>query len=280
MKACTFSSGTLRQAKTGNLAVVILCVVCTFEGMVRAAVELTPQRIEEVRDLIFKDDKVSRTPAGLKLVLTLDGPEAESASQYGRLKLDQATDNTGASLIPRTDVFHDPLKFKDYANAFFRNSRFGGKPEKSKPQVEVDLAVPARTASKIARLRGSLELSDGGKTNTVELAELKHAGRKQVPLPNGSPMTLTVEVPAEANVRSIKLESTGDDSDLASVEVVDANGKRVSNGLSSWSVNGGPVQKSLGLSKPLDDSMKLVLEVVSDRKYTKVSFDLNDIPLP
>ena len=45
-------------------------------------------------------------------------------------------------------------------------------------------------------------------------------------------------------------------------------------------MNGGPVQKSIGLAKPLDDSMKLVVKVVSDRKFTKVRFDLKDVPLP
>jgi hypothetical protein len=50
--------------------------------------------------------------------------------------------------------------------------------------------------------------------------------------------------------------------------------------ISVWSMNGGPVQKSIGLAKPLDDSMKLVVKVVSDRKFTKVRFDLKDVPLP
>jgi hypothetical protein len=61
---------------------------------------------------------------------------------------------------------------------------------------------------------------------------------------------------------------------------VDGTGKRISNGLSSWSINGGPAQKSLGLSKALDDSMKLVVKIITDRKFTNVSFDLKDILLP
>jgi hypothetical protein len=91
---------------------------------------------------------------------------------------------------------------------------------------------------------------------------------------------LTIVVPADDNVRSISIESTGDDSALASLEVVDANGKRISTGMSSWSFNGGPEQRSLGLAKPLDDSMKLVVKIISDRKFAKVPFDLKDVPLP
>jgi hypothetical protein len=262
------------------VTVLLFCAYCAVRGIVEAAVQVTPQRIDETRALVFNDDKVSRSPASLKLVLALDGAEAESATQYGRVEIEEAADNTGASLIPRPDSFHSPAKFKDYANTFFRNSKFGRKPESVKPQVELDLALPARAAVRIAHLRGSLELSDGGKTNTVELAALKHAGKKAVPLPNGSPVGLTIAVPSDDNVRSISVESTGDDDALASLEVVDASGKRISNGISSWSLNGGPVQKSLSLAKPLDDSMKLIVKVVSERKFTKVSFDLKDVPLP
>lgn len=242
--------------------------------------DVTPERIEESRALIFKDDKVSRTPASLKLTLAFQGPEAESATQYGHVKLDEATDSTGASLISRQDSFHDPSKFREYSNAFFRNSRFGQKSENVKPQVELELAVPARAATRIANLRGSLDLSDAGKTNTVELGGLKHAGKREVPLPKGSPVDVTIVVPSHDNIRSISLQCTGDDSALSSVEIVDGSGKRISTGISSWSVNGGPVQKSLGLSKALDDTMKLVVKVIFDRKLTKVSFDLKDIPLP
>jgi hypothetical protein len=266
----------LLRFRAGHTVSILLCAL---QGIAQAAVETTPQRVEEVRALIFKDDKVSRTPAALKLTLALEGPEAESATEYGHLKLEEATDSTGTSLIPHHDSFHDPSKFRQYENAFFRNSKFH-QSESVKPQVEIELAMPARAAAKIARLRGSLDLSDGGKTNTVELAGLKRAGKREVSMPNGCPVGITIVVPSDDNVRSISLQCTGDDSALASVEIVDGTGKRISNGLSSWSINGGPAQKSLGLSKALDDSMKLVVKIITDRKFTNVSFDLKDILLP
>ena len=266
----------LLRFRVGHIVIILLCAL---PAIAQAAVELTPQRIEETRALIFKDDKITRTPASLKLTLALDGREAESATEYGHLKLEEATDSTGTSLIPPHNSFHDPSKFTDYANAFFRNSKFH-QTESVKPQVEIDLAMPARAAAKIVRLRGSLDLSDGGKTNTVELAGLKHAGKKEVPLPNGSPVDVTIVVPSDDNVRSVSLQCTGDDSALASVEIVDGTGKKISTGMSSWSINGRPAQKSLGLSKALDDSMKLVVKVISDRKFTNVTFDLKDIVLP
>lgn len=267
----------LLRFRAGHTVTILLCAL---PGVAQAPVEVTPQRIEESRALIFKDDKVSRTPTALKLTLALEGSAAESATQYGHVKLEEATDSTGASLIPRHDTFHDPSKFQEYANAFFRNSKFGQKSESVKPQVDIDLTVPARAAARIARLRGSLDLSDAGKTNTVELGGLKRAGKREVPLPNGSPAGVTIVVPSGDNIRSVSLQCTGDDSALASVEIMDGTGKRISTGISSWSVNGGPVEKSLGLAKALDDSMKLVVKVVSDRKFTNVTFDLKNIPLP
>jgi hypothetical protein len=259
---------------------MIAIFLCAGQGVAQAAVEVTPQRIEETRALIFKDDKVSRTPASLKLTMALEGPEAESATQYGHVKLDEATDSTGASLTLRHDTFHDASKFRDYGNAFFRNSNFGKNPESVKPQVEIGLAVPARAAARIARLRGSLDVSDGGKTNTVEVGGLKRGGKTEVPVPKDCPVGVTITVPSGDNVRSVSLQCTGDDNALASIEIVDGAGKRVSTGMSSWSMNGGPVQRSLSLTKALDDSMKLVVKVVSDRKITNVRFDLKDVALP
>lgn len=277
---CLSPSWKMPVSRSGQIIGILFCASCAFRGIAQAAVEVTPQRIEETRNLIFNDDKISRTAAGLKLVVALNGPEVESATQSGGLKIEEAVDNTGASLIPHADMFHDPSKFKDFENAFFRNSKFGGSTESVKPQVELELASPARAAVRIARLRGSLELSDGGKTNTAELAGLNVPGKKAVPVPNGSPVTVTVVVPDDENARSLSLETTGDENALASIEIVDAGGKKVSNGMSKWSMSGGPVHESLDLAKPLDASMKLVVKVISDRKITKVPFDLKDIPLP
>jgi len=103
------------------------------------------------------------------LTLSLSGAEAESAARYGNLKLEEAVDDKGTSLIPAKDTFHEAAKFKDYSNAFFRKS---------------------------------------------------------------------------------------------------------------WSLNGGPAQKTLTLRQAVDSSMKLVAKIAVDRKITKVSFDLKNIDLP
>lgn len=265
--------------KTSVVFVVWLLVA--LGGVAQAVVEVVPFRIEETRVIAFGDDKVSRSTASLKLTLSLIGPEAESSIQYGNLKLEAAVDDKGASLIPVEDVFHDAAKFKEYSNAFFRKSNFGFDNNKpAAPEVELDLAVPARAATKIVRLQGSLELANAGTLRTIEVAALKGAGKKTVAMPASAPVGITVTVGSGDDVRSISLEITGDESALESAEVVDAAGRKVSNGMSSWSINGGPVQKSLELDRPLDNSMKLVVKVTLDRKIIKVPFDLRDITLP
>jgi hypothetical protein len=91
---------------------------------------------------------------------------------------------------------------------------------------------------------------------------------------------IAATVASGAAVRSIGIDITGDESAVESLEVVDASGRKISNGMSSWAFNGGPVQKTLTLRQPLDDSMKLVANIALNRKITKVAFDLKDIKLP
>ena len=259
---------------------IALLLASGFIGVAQAAVEVVPFRINESRVMAFGDDKVSRPAASLELTLSLNGPEAESCTRYGNLKLETAVDDKGTNLIPAKDNFHDPAKFKDYSNAFFRKSSFGFNNPPAAPQAELDLALPARSATKIVRLQGSLELTDAGTIQTIELASLKSAGKKALAMPAGAQVGVTVNAGSGDNAHSLSLEITGDESALESIEVVDATGRKVSSGMSSWSFNGGPVQKSLELNRPLDDSMKLVARVSLNRKLIKVPFDLQNIALP
>jgi hypothetical protein len=79
---------------------------------------------------------------------------------------------------------------------------------------------------------------------------------------------------------SISLEIKGDEDAVDSIEVVDGAGKKISNGMSSWSFGDGAAHKSLDLQSPLDDTMKLVVKLELDRKTVKVPFDLKNITLP
>lgn len=264
--------------KTLSLAVILLATAAFIQS-IHAAVEVTPFRVEESRAIDFGNDNVSRTPAGLKLTLSLKGPEAESSTHYGNLVLDEAVDNQGTSLIPSKDSFNDPAKFREFSNQFFRKNRFGNE-QPAPPQVEIDLALSKRSATKIAHLRGTLTLADDGTVQTVELTNLKPGEKKSVPVPKDAGLQITATPAAGDNPTSIELEISGDQGALVSIEVSDASGKKVSAGISSWSMNGGPEHKSLELDKPLDPSMKLEAKIAVNRKLIKVPLDLKDISLP
>jgi hypothetical protein len=244
----------------------------------RAAVEVVPYFVEEHRSATLHDDQVSRGTPRLEVTVGLVGPEAESADKYGEVKIDEATDDTGANLLTGTDTW-DSGKLQEYANAFFRQHNFGGRPTPA-PEVAISLPPPKRSATKIARLRGSLSLAEGGTTNRVELSGLKGAGKKTLPVPEKAHATVVASVAAGDNVRSVEVEITGDENAVESLEVFDAAGQKVSTGTSTWAFNGGPPHRVVGLSRPVDDSLKLVAKIITDRKITKVPFDLKDIPLP
>lgn len=263
-----------------TFALAALVFVAGLGQLAQAGVDVTVFRIEETRTIRFGDDKVSHMPPGMRVLLSLHGPEAESSIRYGKLKLDEAVDDQGNNLNPGQESFNEINEFRDYANSFFRNSTFGGQTKSADPQVELDLAAPKRTATKIARLRGSLTLSNQGTMQTAELPKLKGAGRKTLSLPPEAHLTVTAIVGAGDKVRSIDIETSGDETVLDSLDVVDASGEKISTELWSWGANSGPAHRSIELQRPLDDSMKLVAKFALDRKFTVVSFDLKDIPLP
>ena len=259
----------------------LAAVFVAMAGLAQGAVELTVFRVEESRSAALAKDTIGHVSDNLKVVLSLKGPEAESSIRYGDLKLQEAADDKGASLIPAKAIFDDSAKFKDYPNAFFRKFDLKQKRPAAAAQIEFHLAPSARAATKIVRLRGTFSLAQQGTIKTVELTSLKSSGdKKKLDIPAEAGLGITLVVKPGKDVKSIGLEITGDENALESIEVLNAAGEKVSNGISSWSFNNGPAHKSLDLEKPLDDSMKLVVKIAVDRKIVTVPFDLKDIALP
>jgi hypothetical protein len=263
-----------------RVALIAWTFAMGWGGWTKAAVELIPFRLEESRSIALVEDKIGHPQAALKVTFSLKGPEAESSIRFGNLKLDEAVDDKGTSLIPAKGAGGDADKFRDYSNAFFRKFDIEGKRPPAAPQVDLELGLPKRSATKIARLRGSFSLAQQGTIKAVEVSGLKSMGEKKLELPAGAGVEITITIKPEKQIRSIGLAISGDESAVESIEVVGAGEKKVSSGMSSWSFNGGPAHKSLDLMEPLDDSMKLVVKIALNRKITSVPFDLKDIPLP
>jgi len=268
-----------KNTRMNNRILTGLMLSLSLAGFAAAAVDVSPFRLEETRSAQLVEDKVGHSPDQLKITLSLKGPEAESAIKFGNLHLDQAVDDIGTNLIPPKDSFNNGKDFQEYSNAFWRKNDVEQKNTPADPQVEINLALPKRSATKIAHLRGSVELAQQGTIKTVEVPDIATPGTKKLALPAEAGVEMTTTVKADEK-NSIGLEISGDESAIESIEVLDASGKKISNGMSSWSFMGGPAHKSLDVESPLDGTMKLVIKVGLDRKITKVPFDLKDIALP
>ncbi len=270
-----------RNRTMKKAALLTVGLVVGLVGLARAAVELIPYRIEESRNLTLVKDSVQYPADEMKITFSLNGPDVDSFVRYGELKLDEAVDDQGTNLIPKKDPFNRAAKFQDFSNAFFRKMALKQKQTADPPQVELRLTSAKRTATKIAHLRGTLSLAQAGTIKAIEVSGLKTLGTKKldVPAEAGIAITVTAKPDASKEIHSIELEITGDANALDSIAMVDAAGKEMSNGSSSWSA-GGTDHKTLDLEKPLDDSMKLVVKISMDRKTLQVPFDLKDIALP
>lgn len=266
----------------GHFLMPLIFLSLSAIGTANAGVQLIPFRIEESRSAAFVKDDVGRNPDGVTLIFTLKGPEVESAARYGDLILDEAVDDRGTNLIPKDDPFNKASQFQEFSNDFFRKSDIAEKRPVPSPQIQIHLGLPKRSATKIAHLRGSVSLAATGTITTIELGGIKQLNKKKLDISPKAGLGITVTAQTDDNkeVHAIGIEMTGDANAMESIEVVDASGKTVSTGMSSWSFNGGPPHKSLDLGQAADDSMKLVVKIAVDRKITRTPFDLKDIVLP
>ena len=130
------------------------------------------------------------------------------------------------------------------------------------------------------RLRGSISLSSQGTIKTIELPGLKGGDKRKLDIPANAGIGISINIKPGKNIQEIGFDITGDENALESLDVLDAAGEKVSNGMSSFSMGGGPAQRSINLDKPLDNTMKLVAMIAVDRKVTKVPFDIKDVMLP
>jgi len=259
-----------------TLAAVSLVVAAGFAS---AAVEMKPIHVNEQRSVELVKDDIGRGGDSLQIVFSLSGPEAATAIQYGELKLDEAVDDKGTNLIPAEDPFNEAAKFKEFANEFYRKHDKEQNRPVAAPQIGINLAPAKRAATKIARLRGSISIIDQGTIKTVEITGLKPGDKKKLDVPANAGVTLTTNIKQD-DLTNIELEVSGNNDAIDSLEVYDAAGEQISNGGGHWSVDDGPIHRTISLSKPLDASMKLVAKISVDRKTTKIPFDLKDIALP
>ena len=234
--------------------------------------------VSETRERRLADDKGARGMfAGLKVTLRFDGPVARGVSKVGRLKLTEATDDTGADLRDK-----DQLRWCEQLQDV---SRFGqSEKEKAAGVFDYDLrlGLPARSAKAVKNLKGEVQVLAGGREVVVSLpAVRKLAGRpvEDADL-KAAGLTLKINASPAGKKNSVEAELTGDFDAIREVKVLSPDGSNKMAG-SWWSESGGKRTVSYMLSEPLeDDAARLELRIVVGQKTLSVPVEIADLALP
>lgn len=283
----------------------ISCVVLCVSRLVLAAVVVTPVQVTETRQKdLLPDQGVRMGPStGLTVTIRLDGPEVKNATQYGKVKITTATDDAGTNLQAQGNNSFMGLG-SDQFQPFRQTGTMMdfGKPAPAAPasnhDVELSVGLPARSAKKIAVLRGELQVLAGtGQAKAVLVKNpqtmagkaltdpvLKQAGvtvkvlDKKAAAANGMPADMPM-MGNMGNGPSVSVEISGNPNAIESMDVVDAGGQSVANGSFDMTTD-NVMTKTIQLSKPLSPAMTLKLGVSVGQKAITVPFELKDIDLP
>jgi hypothetical protein len=157
-------------------------------------------------------------------------------------------------------------------------------------QFQMAFAAPARKASKIATLKGQVQLIAGGEIKSVKVTHLpgnlgaavkdeilKVAGLSVTPTkPTGFTAGIWV---SQGQTRMIALVVSGNLESVRKLSIVDTDGKKVGE-QSMSSTEGGITTYYLDGAKALDDTMTLQIDLNVGQKTITVPFEFHDIALP
>lgn len=267
----------------------VVAAVLVLASPAVAKVKITPVTITESRTKELAQSEAQKNaflqsgPGGLVVTIRLEGKEVEGALEFGKLKIAEALDDTGASLKPEAGGggFGGGDGFRKFSFGRFDDS------EPAETLIPIELKLPARKATKLTKLKGEVSVKAGGEKKVVSATKLTALKGKNLKDPALTEAKLKVqladEADADANLgpadSTLMLKIIGDSAAIQKIELVDAQGETVSQGHSS-STFGNKTDYGLFISKPVDDSMTLKIELVVGQKVVKVPFDLKDIPLP
>ena len=258
----------------------IACFVAALPA--DAKVQVKPMRVEETRVKNIQPPAANTFagfPESLTVTVHLEGPELNGPATVAKVDVTQATDDTGKSLqhAERFPGLTPPPA-----------PPLPGEKKEQGLSVTIPLETSARKASRIAVLKGSIQLHAGGQAKTVVAGKVKALLGKSVTDPALTAAKVNVKVIdpkasgagfAPPNGDSLTVEVSGDTAALEKVEIDDASGQDVSNGGFSSESNG---KKQIGVSMnaPLTDATTLKLHLIVGQKLLTVPLDLKDVPLP
>ena len=245
-----------------------------------AAVKVQPAEVLETRMVTLIKKVYSSDSPRLEVKLNVDGPEVKRATKWGKVKLTEAVDDAGTDLKPKQE---------DSGFAFSRNddleeiSRFGMSDDEKKSSAfdaTINLSLPARKATTIKSLKGEFEVLAGGEEKVVTLTKLKSMQGKPLSDPTLKAAGINGKVTkAQGDDPALAIDYKGSTDAIKEVEILDATGASVSSG--RFSSGFGDTQNvNYMLSKPLDDTMTMKIQLVVGQKTLKVPFELKDVKLP
>ena len=268
---------------------VLAAVVALAAPPAAAGVSVRVVRVEEsrVKELVSEPDQ-GTMPSQVSLTLRVEGPEVAGATEYGGLKITEATDDTGASLKPEQVAFGDdfmPLQ-----------GMFPGREEQPgrAAEIRVSLAAPQRHAATITRVKGEVKIRAGGEKKVVTVARVKERVGKRVDdaALKAAKLTVTVVDPKAAGngngglapdaafgAEAVSVKIVGDPAAVKQVDVVGPDGRSISQGRSS-SGSGNTTVHTIMLDRAPGGSAALTIDLLVGQKDVRVPLDLKNIPLP
>lgn len=252
---------------------------------------VTVKRIVETR---VKQNKTSSMFAfessELRITLHIEGGSADDADNVGNIKYEVASDDQKTDLRPESPLDADMMPAR---------SQFGGMPseegnEKQKGlDVDLSLKVPARKATKLTHLKGSVQYETITQTAEVTIkkvsshygktlsdAALKEAGLKvQVLDPKARDSGMFSFGSGDDPKRTVKLKMTGNLKAIKNVAVVNGDGEDIVEG-SSWGGTDEERVSTYTLKEAVTASTVVTIELIAGSQRVTVPFDLKGIELP
>ena len=276
-------------------AVIAICLVSVGASSAAHAAAVTLKKLEEQRELSLEKSPFAGWNNGIELTLHVDGPDVQGARKYGKLKTTKAVDDVGTDLT--TKGAGPASANNDNFEEVREPQTFGRRDDEPKPtgfDLQLKLPTPsARSAKTIKLVAGQLQVLVGGEKKIVTVKPVKSNLGKTVDDPALKELGVQFKLidPAQRQNRaaglsiggragrSVSAEISGNIDALAEVTIVDAAGKKLSNG-AMWSDNAGTRSISYDLEEPLPDDAALQLEVWPGQKTVTVPFELRDVKLP
>jgi hypothetical protein len=226
--------------------------------------------------------------SGVTLTLYVEGEAFKSASRYGNWKIAEAVNDTGTTMKVRVEAANTPAFVEEQQEKKKEINAFELKALREKGAkfvpLDLELSLPARKATKIARIKGTVDVTCG-ETKIVKVEKLTSLTGKKVedPVLKAAGLELEILGPIEDVENSFAVEYGGNlearVDDHSEPEIADKDGKSVLQGTDAVTF-GGKHKRQYALKQKLDDTLVLQCRVITNQKTVTVPFELKDVELP